>query len=243
MTFTPRDMAAITLLVSNNHIKTLIAKSNQTFFQIGLNDVYAAGYGGNHAVGIDRRCHRRALPLLEPPVGASGRPCRHCRLSRRCRHRHRRRCHRRALPLLEPPVGASGRPCRHCRLSRRCRHARGLRKLGSKARDRASAPRTYHGGSPRDIQTPRALAREVSGSSVRRQETELVRLGLTMAVRPGISRRRAAAPGDKRRACDRPESNAGDPPHPATSAELAIALNPTRATRRTRRQAPSLRSP
>ena len=40
-------------LAQNNHIKALIAKSHQAFFQIGLNDVYAAGYSGNHTVGID----------------------------------------------------------------------------------------------------------------------------------------------------------------------------------------------
>ena len=40
-------------LAQDNHIKALIAKSHQTFFQIGLNDVHTAGYGGNHAVGID----------------------------------------------------------------------------------------------------------------------------------------------------------------------------------------------
>ena len=40
-------------LAQDNHIKTLIAKSRQAFFQIGLNDVHAAGYGDNHAVGID----------------------------------------------------------------------------------------------------------------------------------------------------------------------------------------------
>ena len=39
-------------LAQDNHIKTLITKSHQTFFQIGLNDVHTAGYGGNHTVGI-----------------------------------------------------------------------------------------------------------------------------------------------------------------------------------------------
>ena len=40
-------------LAQDNHIKALIAKRYQAFFQIGLNDVHTAGYGGNHAVGID----------------------------------------------------------------------------------------------------------------------------------------------------------------------------------------------
>ena len=40
-------------LAQNNHIKALIAKRRQALFQVGLNDVHAAGYGGNHAVGID----------------------------------------------------------------------------------------------------------------------------------------------------------------------------------------------
>jgi len=52
------------------------------------------------------------------------------------------------------------------------------------------------------------------------------------AVSGGNQCGRPAAPGAKRRARDRAEIDAGDPPRPAPSAALAIARDSMRATRR-----------
>lgn len=40
-------------LAQNNHIKTLIVECGQPFFQIGLDNIYAARHRSNHVVGVD----------------------------------------------------------------------------------------------------------------------------------------------------------------------------------------------
>ena len=51
-------------LAEHNHVKTLVTEGGQAAFQVGLDDVDAAFYGGLHAGGVDFYAVARALFAL-----------------------------------------------------------------------------------------------------------------------------------------------------------------------------------